>query len=163
LSAPDSGAGVQSDGVSPVGLGDPGPFSPRNQEHLRFTAAEVRAFPAACRDLVRRHRDSGDRPAPDRVAIFLNRVANELFTMSVTLSRSARLASCGHGEVQDLADVYCAGARHRLADWWRQLSDDSQPDYARAATAWLRDGRPEFTLSDVLTDLPPAGIEEETR
>jgi hypothetical protein len=100
---------------------------------------------------------------PDRVPIFLNRVANELLTMTVTLSRAALLAAGGHAEVQDLADVYCAAARHRIADWWRQLADDREPDYRRAASAWLSDGRPDAALADVLTEVPPAGPEEEGR
>ena len=80
--------------------------------------------------------------------------------MSVTLSRAATLAAAGHADVQDLADVYCAAARHRLADWWRQASIDDDPDYGGVAANWLRDGRPELLLADVLTSLPPAGVME---
>jgi alkylation response protein AidB-like acyl-CoA dehydrogenase len=121
----------------------------RNRAHLRFVAAQVRALPGACREAA----GSGEPPPPDRVPILLNRVASELFTMSVTLARAASLAP----EAQDLADVYCSAARHRLADWSRQLADRDEPDYGRAAEAWLRDGRPDLALRDVITDVAPVG------
>jgi hypothetical protein len=81
--------------------------------------------------------------------------------MAVTLSRADTLAREGQADIQDLADVYCAAARHRLADWWRQASDDDEPDYGRAAVNWLRDGRPQLVLDDVLTQPQPAGVMEE--
>jgi hypothetical protein len=109
----------------------PAALSPRNREHLRFVEAEIAAFPAACRRLV----DRGDR-----TPMLVNRVANELLTMSVTLARAAE----GRPEVQGLADVYCAAARHRLADWWRQASDHDEPDYGTLAADWLAGGRAEI-------------------
>jgi len=133
----------------------PDVLSPRNREHLRFVEAEISAFPGICRGLF------GGRPLPDRVPIYVNRIANELLTMSVTLSRAATLAAAGHAAVQDLADVYCAAARHRLADWWRQASNDDDPDYGGVAVNWLRDGRPELLLGDVITSVPRAGVMEE--
>jgi hypothetical protein len=95
--------------------------------------------------------------------MLMNRVANELLTMSVTLSRAATLAAEGHADVEDLADVYCAAARHRLADWWRQALDDDEPDYGRVAVTWLRDRRPQLMLGDVLTQPPATGAIEELR
>ena len=100
---------------------------------------------------VRRSRDPGlpgglppllrEGPLPDRVPIMVNRIANELLTMSVTLSRAATLAAEGQADVQELADVYCAAARHRIADWWRQASDADEPDYGTvAATGWKTAG-----------------------
>ena len=121
----------------------PGALSRRNREHLGFVQSEIAAFPAACRDVLRR------TPLPDRVAISMNRVANELLTMSVTLSRAASLAAAGEVDVQDLADLYCAAARHRLADWWRQARDTEEPDYGRAAARWLADRRPQPTPARV--------------
>jgi hypothetical protein len=135
----------------------PDVLSPRNREHLRFVEAEISAFPETCRGLL------GRSPLPDRVAVRMNQVANELLTISVTLARAATLAAQGSSHVQDLADVYCATARHRLADWWRQASDDDEPDYARAAVNWLKDGRPELLLGDVLTQLPPTCLMEEVQ
>jgi hypothetical protein len=150
-------AGATSTRAGPGDRADADPSHPglsaRNEEHLRFVASSARALPAACGELAERRARSGrDR---DRDAILLNRIACELFTMSVTLARAGDLAS-GHGEVQDLADVFCAAARHRLADWWGLLRDDAEPDHARAAGAWLGEGRPALTLRDVLTDVPPA-------
>jgi alkylation response protein AidB-like acyl-CoA dehydrogenase len=129
----------------------------RNRKHLRFVQAEIAAFPGTCRGLL------GRSPLPDRVPMLMNRVANELLTMSVTLSRAATLAAEGHADVEDLADVYCAAARHRLADWWRQALDDDEPDYGRVAVTWLRDRRPQLMLGDVLTQPPATGAIEELR
>jgi hypothetical protein len=89
-----------------------------------------------------------------------NRIANELLTMSVTLSRAATLAIEGETDVQALADVYCAAARHRIADWWRQASDVDEPDYSLVATNWLKDRRPTPVLGDVLTQLPAVNVME---
>lgn len=143
--------------VGPRGDGGDAPepdepaLSERNRAHLRFVAAQVRALPGACREVA-----GPGEPAPrDRVPILLNRIASELFTMSVTLARAAGLAAGGRPEVQDLADVYCASARHRLADWWRQLRERDEPDYARAAEAWLRDRSPDLALRHVIADVPP--------
>jgi alkylation response protein AidB-like acyl-CoA dehydrogenase len=138
----------QTDGA----MSAPDVLSPRNREHQRFVEAEISAFPEACRGLLRA------RPLPDRVPILVNRIANELLTVSVTLSRAATLAAEGQADVEELADVYCAAARHRIADWWRQASDDDEPDYGRVAVSWLGDGRPQLVLGDVLTQLPPAGV-----
>jgi hypothetical protein len=80
--------------------------------------------------------------------------------MSVTLSRAATLASEGQADVQALADIYCAAARHRIADWWRQASDVDEPDYGTVAINWLGDRRPELVLGDLLTQLPAANITE---
>ena len=129
-------------------------LSARNRAHLRFVEAEISAFPGTCRDLL--HRE----PMPDRVPITVNRIANELLTMSVTLSRAATLASEGQADVQALADIYCAAARHRIADWWRQASDVDEPDYGTVAINWLGDRRPELVLGDLLTQLPAANITE---
>jgi alkylation response protein AidB-like acyl-CoA dehydrogenase len=124
-----------------------GDLSPRNRRHLDAVHAEISAFPDACRRLL------DGEPPPDRVPIHVNRIANELLTMAVTLSRAATLAAEGDAGVQDLADVYCTAARHRLADWWRRASDVDEPNYGGVAVNWLAEGRPELVLSDVITDL----------
>jgi alkylation response protein AidB-like acyl-CoA dehydrogenase len=135
--------------------GAPAVLSARNREHLRFIDAEIAAFPAACRRVLR------DGPLPDRIPIHMNRIANELLTMAVTLSRAATLAAEGQGEVQALADVYCAAARHRLARWWRQAADADEPDYGTVARNWLADGRPRSVLADVLAQPPTADLMED--
>lgn len=129
--------------TSNLGATDGPPSAPdvlslRNREHLRFVDAQISAFPATCRRVLR------DGSPDDRVPMLLNRIANELLTMSVTLARAATLAAEDHDEVQDLADVYCAAARHRLADWWRRASDDDEPHYGRVAFDWLAAGRSEL-------------------
>ena len=75
------------------------PGAPRTARRRRALPAQPRA-PA-----LRRSRDLGlpgslprlarGRPLPDRVPIHVNRIANELLTMSVTLSRAATLAASG--------------------------------------------------------------------
>jgi alkylation response protein AidB-like acyl-CoA dehydrogenase len=132
----------------------PDALSPRNREHLRFVEAEVQSFPETCQSLL--HRE----PMPDRVPIMVNRIANELLTMSVTLSRATTLTAEGQAGVQELADVYCGAARHRIADWWRQASDQDEPDYGTAADSWLGNGQPTLVLDDVLTQLPAVGATE---
>jgi hypothetical protein len=58
--------------------------------------------------------------------------------MAVTLSRAATLTVEGRTDAGDLADVYCAAARHRIADAWRQAMDNDEPDYGQVARRWLQ-------------------------
>jgi alkylation response protein AidB-like acyl-CoA dehydrogenase len=135
----------------------PAVLSTRNREHLRFVGAGIAAFPAACRRVLR------EGPLPDRIPMLANRIANELLTMSVTLSRAATLAAEGQAQVQDLADVYCAAARHRLAHWWRQAADADEPDYGGVAANWLLDGQPDMVPADVLTEPPTVNPSGDSR
>jgi hypothetical protein len=51
--------------------------------------------------------------------------------------------------------VYCANARHRLADAWRQLKIESEPPFADVARAWLSGADLDFMLRDVVATSPP--------
>jgi alkylation response protein AidB-like acyl-CoA dehydrogenase len=135
--------------------GEPAPdldgLSARNQGHVHAVDEGVRRLARTCRELARRYPSQDDLVARERTVILLNRVANELFTMAVVLGRTAR-----RDDAQDLADVHCTEAGHRLADCWRRLADDREPDYTRAAAAWLTDGEPGWLGGDVLAEAAPA-------
>jgi len=53
------------------------------------------------------------------------------------IDRLRRRASADSSAIQDLADVFCTDARDRLAQLWRQLTVDFEPDHARLSRAWL--------------------------
>ncbi|MFF4223753.1 acyl-CoA dehydrogenase family protein [Streptomyces abikoensis] len=100
---------------SPVDFGDDHALSARNLAHLAFVREQVHRFGRECLELTRRHPDRAGLAARQRLMILLNRTATELLTMSLTLARAASPGTSGDQEVQDLADVYCTGARARLA------------------------------------------------
>ncbi|HYO64938.1 MAG TPA: acyl-CoA dehydrogenase, partial [Archangium sp.] len=124
-------------------------LSGRNLEHRQAVAHEVRRLGLKCLELSRRYPDVGVLYASERTIILLNQVANELFTMSVTLARAAALAARGQPHVGELADVYCTAARYRLADLWQQVNAEAEPDFARASGAWLAGDGLDLLLSDV--------------
>jgi alkylation response protein AidB-like acyl-CoA dehydrogenase len=124
-------------------------LSGRNLEHRQAVAQEVRRLGQKCLELSRRYPDVGVLHARERTLILLNQLANELFTMSVTLARAAALSSRGQQHVGELADVYCTAARHRLADLWQQVNAEAEPDFARASGAWLGGDALDFLLRDV--------------
>ncbi|MFC5204676.1 acyl-CoA dehydrogenase family protein [Streptomyces kaempferi] len=132
-------------------------LSPRNRDHLRFVAEEAVHFARLSREMVDRHPDSEELFAKERTLILLNHLSTDLFSMSVVLARAAHLHPDGTGPAQDLADVFCAEARHRMADAQRRLADTDGPDHAGACAQWLHGDGLEFLLRDTVTATPPAG------
>ncbi|WP_078653552.1 acyl-CoA dehydrogenase family protein [Streptomyces novaecaesareae] len=134
-------------------------LAPRNRGHLRFVAEQAVEYAAVARGLAERHHDQEELFAREHTLILLNQVNAELFTMSVVLARAAALDPSGSGPSQDLADVYCADARQRVADARRRLAEDEQeqPGYGALADRWLHGEGLDFLLRDTVTDTPAAG------
>jgi alkylation response protein AidB-like acyl-CoA dehydrogenase len=115
----------------------PAPFpsdirlSPANLAHLRFGHDETARLDRFCAELTGWCRAEVLRERQP-LLIAANRLAVELFTMSVTLARAA-----GDSGVQGLADVYCAGARSRVAALWRELESPPDAPYAEVSGSWL--------------------------
>ncbi|MBQ1075634.1 acyl-CoA/acyl-ACP dehydrogenase [Micromonospora sp. C31] len=131
-------------------------LSPRNREHLRFTATEIRRFARACLRLCRRYPDPAVLYERGSQLRLVGQLAEELVTMVVTLGRAASGADDGE---QDLADIYCAQARRRLAAWWHELADADAGEPAHAATSdrWLADGRSPAVPDDAAAEAAGAG------
>jgi alkylation response protein AidB-like acyl-CoA dehydrogenase len=110
-----------------------GELSPANRAHLAALAGQLRRLTAACRELTARQPDPVALHADEHRLIQVARIAGELFTMSAVLARSS---TSDDGD-QELSDVYCTGARHRLAGYWRELSTGAEPDYAKISRGWL--------------------------
>lgn len=113
---------------------------PVNRAHLRAVARRVDAMAAKCRSLARRHPDPAELFERERTLVLLGRIADELFTMSAVLARTADGPHVPGA--QALADVYCTAARHRLAAWNRELREARRPDWVGTSDAWLRDVDP---------------------
>ncbi|MFJ2214222.1 acyl-CoA dehydrogenase family protein [Streptomyces sp. NPDC101062] len=135
----------RADGLDPVNAG-----------HLRFAAAETRRLGASCEEF------AADHPAPglfdhQHRLIAYSRIADEILTMSVVLARAARLHREGGTGAQDLAHIYCARARDRLAGLWRQAEPETAgPGHAAVSDAWLGGDDRYASLTDgVITDIPP--------
>jgi alkylation response protein AidB-like acyl-CoA dehydrogenase len=112
-------------------------LSPANRSHLRDVAQQVRRF--AETGAQQAHRLSGAEPdTRQQTAATLGRIAGELFGMWAVLARTAEQPSWnGSMRTQDLADAYCTAARHRLAECWRTIEAQSEPDYAAISRQWL--------------------------
>ncbi|MFC9330337.1 acyl-CoA dehydrogenase family protein [Kitasatospora sp. NPDC057015] len=115
-------------------------LSAANRAHLAAVEEQLRAFRQTCRALVDRYPDLELLFERQHTVILIGRIAAELFAAFATLA-SAGSADGGDEaaveENQGLADVYCTVARHRLADHWRQLTGDTEPDYAAISHRWL--------------------------
>jgi hypothetical protein len=112
-------------------------LNPANRAHLEAATAQVREFRRACQELVDKHPDPETLVRKEHLLILLSRIATELFTMSVVLARASTQGGTDSCASQDLADVFCTDARDRLAQLWRQLTLNVEPDHARLSRAWL--------------------------
>lgn len=137
-------------------------LSPRNVTHARFLSGQAGELAEHCHHLRDRFPLLADLLAEERVVILTNQVLNEIVTAALTLSRAAALAAAGHQDAQDLADVYCTQARHRLADLWHQLRTVAEgPDHAGLSDAWLRGDGTRYLTDDDLVRCPPVRTGED--
>jgi alkylation response protein AidB-like acyl-CoA dehydrogenase len=86
--------------------------------HLSYTAQQAHRWAHAIATHVRDHPDPS---APSRVPIAMNQIGTELLTAVAVVARAARDDT---PVSTDLSEVYCAGARHRIAALWHSLHDD---------------------------------------
>lgn len=112
-------------------------LSPANQAHLAEAARQVREFATTCREITKGCPDPQEMYTREETLITVGRIASELFTVSAVLARTDTLAA-GGTDVQDIADVACTDAFHRLAALWRELTAETVPDYAATSHGWLK-------------------------
>lgn len=106
-----------------------GSLSEANQAHLRTAAGHVRRFARACAELSGNDRDH-TRQHP--VAL-LGEIAGELLGVLTLLATTAEPSSADDVPSQDLADIHCSDAGHRIADLWRRFEAGHQPESAALA------------------------------
>jgi alkylation response protein AidB-like acyl-CoA dehydrogenase len=124
-----SAASGASGAASGVAATDPGAdLIPANQAHLAAARQGLRRFDRVSARLVARHQDPEELFARQETLRLLGRIAAELFSVAAVL---ARAATEGGDQQQELADVHCTAARHRLAGLWRRLGAPDEPDYAK--------------------------------
>jgi alkylation response protein AidB-like acyl-CoA dehydrogenase len=122
-------ASAASGAASGVAATDPGAdLIPANQAHLAAARQGLRRFDRVSARLVARHQDPEELFARQETLRLLGRIAAELFSVAAVL---ARAATEGGDQQQELADVHCTAARHRLAGLWRRLGAPDEPDYAK--------------------------------
>lgn len=126
--------------------GEPGPditqgsaLSPANAAHLQEAARQVRKFARYCREVVKAYPDPKVLYGKEDILIAVGQIARELFTVSVVLARTSTLAQAGT-DFQDVADIACTDAFHRVAALWRELEADTAPDFAGTSRKWLSGG-----------------------
>ena len=127
-----------------------------NLHHLRWVADEVHRFGSTCLELARRYPDRASLLEQERTLILLTSVARELLVMSLTLARASTMAANGDDSGQDMADVYCASARHRVADLRHRLSAGSPVSFASLSAAWLGGTTLDHLAADVPSGFPRA-------
>lgn len=101
---------------------------PANQAHLAAARQGLRRFDRVSARLVARHQDPEELFARQETLRLLGRIAAELFSIAAVL---ARAATEGGDQQQELTDVHCTAARHRLAGLWRRLGAPDEPGYAK--------------------------------
>ncbi|GHE29389.1 acyl-CoA dehydrogenase family protein [Streptomyces capitiformicae] len=126
-------------------------------EHARYVTEQAARLASTCRELTERHQDRTELFGRQHTVLTLNRVANELLTMGAVLARAATDAVDGSSGARELAHVYCASARRRLAGLWTELDEGCAGDYADVTADWLGGLRYEALLGDTLTTVPRAG------
>lgn len=112
-------------------------LSPANYAHASSLARQVRRF--AETGAILSPQLAGAPPGTrQQQAIALGGIAAELFAMWAVLARTAQQPLWnGPMRTQDIADAYCTAARHRLAQHWRTLHADPEPDYESISRQWL--------------------------
>ncbi|WNG18186.1 acyl-CoA dehydrogenase family protein [Cystobacter fuscus] len=126
-------------------------LSGRNLGHLRWVADEVHRFGATCLELARNNPDRASLMERERTLILLTSIARELLVMSLTLARASKMAATGDDSGQELADVYCVSAGHRIADLRRRLSADLPAHVSSLNASWLSGTSLEHLTSDAAT------------
>ncbi|MBW4721554.1 acyl-CoA dehydrogenase family protein [Saccharothrix obliqua] len=104
-----------------------GDLSAANRVHLRIAAGHVRRFAEACADL------SGSPDARQHPVALLGEIAGELLGVLTLLATTAGPSSSDSGPSQDVADIHCSDAEHRIADLWRRFDTGHQPEFAALA------------------------------
>lgn len=133
---PDTFTAVDADDLDPD-LAQDANLAAANRDHLTTAATQIRSFTRMCIDITRHHAKPAELFAKEQALVLLNRIASELFTMCAVLAKTSQLTSGDADYSQNLADVYCTAARHRLADHWRRLAVETEPDYAKISRDWL--------------------------
>ncbi|MFD5657803.1 acyl-CoA dehydrogenase family protein [Streptomyces hirsutus] len=128
-----------------------------NLDHLRFAATQTKILARTCAELARRHPDQRELFERERLLIPLTQIGNELLLMSLVLGRTSSLGTSGPRSTQDLADVYCAEARLRIADAWRRHHTADSPAASRVADQWLSGERWADLLPDASVDTLSVG------
>ncbi|MFE7131596.1 acyl-CoA dehydrogenase family protein [Streptomyces sp. NPDC057638] len=144
-SAPD---GHDPSGTAPDPAAGPPPaveryLSPRNRDHAHDAARQAHRLHTALGRVAARHPDLTSAFAHERLLATLGTVIEELLTVSLTLGRTAHQSETGSGDTQDLADIHCAAARHRLAGLWGEIDallDGPGPRHDAVSESWLRAG-----------------------
>jgi alkylation response protein AidB-like acyl-CoA dehydrogenase len=112
-------------------------LSPANYAHLNSVVGQVHRF-AETGALLSPQLAEVPTSTRQQHPIALGRIAGELFAMWAVLARTAQQPLWnGPMRTQDLADAYCTAARHRLAQYWRTLHADQEPDYESISRQWL--------------------------
>ena len=109
-------------------------LTPRNEAHLRSVAGQVRRFAQLCADATRHRADPTQLLAEQEFLVLAGRVVAELVTAAAVLGRTSQL---GTAAAQDLADVHCTAAAHRLADLWHRLEHADQLEHQKISRGWL--------------------------
>ncbi|MEU8540272.1 acyl-CoA dehydrogenase family protein [Streptomyces sp. NPDC048717] len=128
-------------GGTPTDPTDLAGLSERNLANWRAVADGSRELARLCARLTERWPDRRELAAQDHLLVQLGLIIEELLTMGLVLARTAD-GACPEGarDGQALADLFCAGAGHRIADARRRIDalvEGTEPDCAAVAAGWL--------------------------
>jgi alkylation response protein AidB-like acyl-CoA dehydrogenase len=118
-------------------------LSPANRAHLSAMRGHLRDVRRIAVELTRNRPGPERLHAEERTAVLLGRIAGELFNATAVLARAAADGTpdgAPFWDPQELADVYCVEARHRLTALLARLEPATAPDHAKISRRWLDGG-----------------------
>lgn len=132
-------------------------LSAKNLEHLHYAAHTTKRFARLCLRLSRENPDSSTLFAQEHRLILINQIANDLFCMSLGLSRADHVISQGdrNDSTQDIIDVFCTAARARIDNAFCEIDRPRAPNFANVSDRWLYSEQLEWLVRDVIEQMPP--------
>jgi len=109
---------------------------PKNRQHLAAADHWLGDLSRLCHSLTERFPDPEKLWEKQQTLLLIGRIATDLFTMCVVLSRASS-DGLDATEGQELTDIYCTTALLRVQANWNELHSDDCPDYAGVSAGLL--------------------------
>ncbi len=128
-------------------------LSRANRKHLGFVRKTTKRMARGLFHAMARHRQGLEK---EQLLMFRHvDIGTELFAMTASLSMAERMLADNPADRshQELADLFCAGARQRIAEHFRKIKKNNNRMVADVSAGVL-EGRYEWIETDIVCDCP---------